>query len=48
MAERLLAERAAALSALRARGVATLDVPADRLSVAVIDRYLALKARQAI
>ncbi|MCC7019468.1 MAG: DUF58 domain-containing protein [Ardenticatenales bacterium] len=48
VAERLLAERAAALSALRARGVATLDVPADRLSVAVIDRYLALKARQAI
>lgn len=48
VAERLLADRAAALAALRVRGVATLDVPADRLSVAVVDRYLAIKARQAI
>ncbi len=48
VAERVLAERAAVLHAVRARGVATLDVPADALSVAVVDRYLAIKARQAL
>jgi hypothetical protein len=33
------------LGALRRRGVLTLDVPADRLSVAVVNKYLELKAR---
>lgn len=48
VAERLLAERAAVHATLRARGVDTLDVPADALSVAVIDRYLAIKARRVL
>jgi hypothetical protein len=30
---------------LRSRGVLTLDVPADQLSVALIERYLQIKAR---
>ncbi|GAC1428113.1 MAG: DUF58 domain-containing protein [Chloroflexota bacterium] len=41
----LLEARAATLRLLAARGVITLDVPADRLSPAVIDKYLAIKAR---
>ncbi|MGI8586256.1 MAG: DUF58 domain-containing protein [Chloroflexia bacterium] len=41
----LLGERKAALDTLSARGVLTLDVPAGSLSVAVINRYLELKAR---
>src|SRR5581483_7132616 len=45
VAGRLLAERAEVLGALRQRGVLTLDVPADRLSVAVVNKYLELKAR---
>ncbi len=48
VAERLLEERALALQWLRRQGVLTLDVAADRLSVAVIDEYLALKERMAI
>ncbi len=41
----VLADRRAALEPLAARGVLTLDVPAGELSVAVINRYLELKAR---
>jgi uncharacterized protein (DUF58 family) len=45
VAGRLLEERAEVLGALRQRGVVTLDVSADRLTVGVINRYLELKAR---
>lgn len=45
VAERMLAERRLALDQLRRQGVQTLDVPADALSVAVIDRYLTMKQR---
>jgi len=45
IAEQLLEERRLTLDQLRARGVLTLDVAADELSVAVIDKYLELKAR---
>ena len=44
-AEQALDERALAVERLRSNGVSTLDVPADELSVAVINRYLELKAR---
>ncbi len=44
-AEQALDERGLAVERLRVNGVATLDVPADELSVAVINRYLDLKAR---
>ena len=43
VAEQLLDERQLTLERLRQRGVQTLDVPADELSVAVINRYLAVK-----
>ncbi|MBN1440894.1 MAG: DUF58 domain-containing protein [Anaerolineales bacterium] len=45
-AEALLEERRQALDALRRKGVLTLDVPANHLSVAVINRYLELKGRR--
>ncbi|HQY93783.1 DUF58 domain-containing protein [Caldilinea sp.] len=45
VAERMLAERRLTLDQLRRQGVQTLDVPADELSVAVINRYLAMKER---
>ncbi len=45
VAERVLAERRLTLDQLRRQGVQTLDVPADELSVAVINRYLAMKER---
>ena len=48
VAEQLLAERQLTLDRLRQRGVQTLDIPADELSVAVINRYLALKERMMI
>ena len=41
----LLEERRLALETLRRQGVLTLDVPADQLSTAVINRYLELKGR---
>ncbi len=44
-AGRLLDERQVALDRLHRQGVLTLDVPADRLSIAVINRYLELKAK---
>jgi uncharacterized protein (DUF58 family) len=39
----VLQERQIALESLQRQGVLTLDVPANQLSLAVIDRYLALK-----
>ena len=42
-AARLLDERQLALDSLRRHGVQTLDVPANQLSIAVINRYLQLK-----
>ncbi|HLF02247.1 MAG TPA: hypothetical protein VI547_09750, partial [Anaerolineales bacterium] len=44
-AAQLLAERHLALDTLRRQGVLVLDVPANQLSIAVINRYLELKAR---
>ncbi len=48
VAEQLLQERRRSLERLRHLGVLTLDTPADQLSIAVIDKYLALKARDLI
>ncbi len=48
VAEQLLDERRLALEQLTHRGVLTLDVPADQLSLAVINRYLELKAQSRI
>jgi uncharacterized protein (DUF58 family) len=45
VAENLLMERNLVLERLRRQGVLTLDVSADELTVAVINRYLELKAR---
>ena len=44
-AAQLLDERQLTLDQLSQQGVLTLDVPANQLSLAVINRYLALKAR---
>ncbi|MFZ6031320.1 MAG: DUF58 domain-containing protein [Chloroflexota bacterium] len=44
-AVQLLDERRLVLESLHRKGVLTLDVPANRLSLAVINRYLDLKAR---
>jgi uncharacterized protein (DUF58 family) len=44
-ATQLLNERQLTLDSLRRGGVLTLDVPANQLSIAVINRYLELKAR---
>lgn len=48
VAQRLLDERVALLKTLEARGVITIDVPAERLTVSLLDRYLQLKARAAL
>lgn len=45
VAEQLLDERRVILDTLQRAGVLTLDVPADKLSVAVINKYLELKTR---
>ncbi len=45
-AMQLLDEREVVLDTLRKRGVSTLDVPANQLSTAVINRYLELKGRR--
>ena len=45
-AERLLDERLLVLDRLQRAGVLTLDAPADELSIAVINRYLEIKARR--
>jgi uncharacterized protein (DUF58 family) len=44
-AAQMLDERRIILDTLRKRGILTLDVPANQLSIAVINRYLELKAR---
>ncbi len=44
-ASQLLDERRVVLDVLRQRGVLTLDVPANQLSMSVINRYLELKGR---
>jgi len=44
-ASQLLDERRVVLDSLRQRGVLTLDVPANQLSLSVINRYLELKGR---
>jgi len=48
VAEEMLTERDLVLQQLRQAGVLTLDVPADELSIGVINRYLEIKARQMI
>jgi uncharacterized protein (DUF58 family) len=48
VAEQLLEERRLTLERLQQRGVLTLDVAADELSMAVINRYLELKARASL
>jgi len=45
MAEQVLNARALTLQSLSHRGVDTLDVPADKLTVEVVNRYLEIKAR---
>ena len=44
-AAQLLDQRQVTLDHLRQQGVLTLDVPANKLSIAVINRYLELKAK---
>lgn len=44
-ASQLLDERKIVLDRLRQQGVLTLDVPANQLTIAVINQYLALKAK---
>jgi hypothetical protein len=41
----LLYERGEALRAITARGGLALDVPPDRLNLAVVNRYLEVKRR---
>ena len=41
----MLDERRIVLDTLHKRGVLTLDVPANQLSLAVINRYIALKGK---
>jgi len=45
VAEQLLDERRVIMDRLHQAGVLTIDVPADKLSVAVINKYLELKTR---
>jgi len=48
VAEMLIDERQVVLDTLNRSGVLTLDVPADKLTVSVINKYLELKGRGAI
>ncbi len=48
VAQKLLQERREVLDILNQHGVLTLDVPADKLNVSVINKYLELKSRGAI
>ena len=48
VAGRLLTERQVVIEQLQRQGIHTLDVSADELSLAVIDRYLELKTRAMI
>ncbi len=45
VARTLLDDRSAALDALTRRGALTVDVPADKLTLAVVNKYLEVKAR---
>ncbi len=45
VAQRLLDERRTVLERLTSRGALALDVPAEQLTVAVVNRYLEIKAR---
>ena len=45
VAQGVIDDRAAALDGLRRRGALTIDVPADKLTPAVVNKYLELKAR---
>ncbi|HEU5087044.1 MAG TPA: DUF58 domain-containing protein, partial [Roseiflexaceae bacterium] len=45
VAEMLLDERRVVLDTMQRSGVLTIDVPADKLSISVINAYLELKAR---
>jgi uncharacterized protein (DUF58 family) len=45
IAQQLLDDRVTALDALQRRGALTIDVPADKLTPAVVNKYLELKAR---
>jgi len=45
VAQTVLDARAKALATLRQRGVHVIDVPAERLTVATIQRYLELEKR---
>ncbi|MEW6401589.1 MAG: DUF58 domain-containing protein, partial [Chloroflexota bacterium] len=47
-ARQMLDERKIVLDTLRKRGVLTLDVPANQLSLAVINRYLELKGKTSL
>ncbi len=48
IAERLLQEKHATLEILRRQGVITIDVPAHQLTMAVVNKYLELKAKSKI
>ena len=48
IAERLLQEKHATLEILRRQGIITIDVPAHRLTMAVVNKYLELKAQSKI
>ena len=48
IAERLLQEKQATLEILRRQGVITIDVPAHQLTMAVVNKYLELKAKSQI
>jgi uncharacterized protein (DUF58 family) len=48
VAQRLLEERSALLKTLESRGVITIDVPAEQLTVSLLDRYLQVKGRGAL
>ncbi len=48
VAEQLLDERQLTIERLTQTGILTLDVPADQLSIAVVNRYLDIKARNQI
>ena len=48
IAERLLQEKHTMLEVLRRQGVITIDVPAHQLTMAVVNKYLELKAKSRI
>ncbi|MYA71630.1 DUF58 domain-containing protein [Candidatus Poribacteria bacterium] len=48
IADRLLQEKHATLEILRRQGVITIDVPAHQLTMAVVNKYLELKAKSRI